>query len=369
MFGKRKNITPNAPESKRTTGQGRPSSTRSTDSQTSYSSAYSAAEENSQTLNNSAASSTITVTGITNWMNSLKIDRKTAPAHNFGGTKTGQLRDIIEIDILLIDGEEYKGNILEMEVHQYICRETLKLKRSSIVAIDLSWAGHPLATVRLNERIDIDRLPKHFTFEKPGRDNDGKLIKHQIICEIRGVKDESMANIRRMEEEDDNTKTRWVKVEGVGFDLTEVQIQEWLGQFGSVLSDLETEVMTFEDKVADSDDDENTNKMVSISRGILSCKMKIVTEIPQILPAYGRRMKVYYRGIDKQCTKCFQNDHVRANCTRISPKPWIEYVSEFIAYYDKIPTKLYGKWFYLARAYEKTQKPTNGGESTENGPQ
>lgn len=271
------------------------------------------------------------------------------------------MRDVIEVDILLIDGDEYKGNVIETEVHQYICRETLKIKRSEIMAIDMHWAGHPLVVIRLKSMIDIDKLPKHFSYNKPGRDNNGKPILHKVVCDIRGVKDESSELfVRRQEEPEDGPWTRWVKLEGIGFDLTESQIREWLNHFGEVLSNFETETITFTDPVVDSDEDENTDRTVTLSKGTLSCKMLITEKIPQLLPAYGKRVKVYFRGMDKLCSRCYESDHHRSECKRQSPRLWLDYVCEFATCYDKIPSKLYGKWYFLAKAHLATTSPTNG---------
>lgn len=346
----------------------------SANSSASYSSAYSATETSNPdaSTHNSSTATVVTTDNpnkevvhdefITHMIGRMKIDKKPAPEHNFGGTKSGKMRNIIEIDVLHIDGEEYKGNIREVEVHQLICREALRIKRSQILSVDFSWAGHPLVIVRIKDSVDIDRFPKHFSYNKPGRDKEGKVINHKVVCEIRGVKDESMEHFQRQEESADGPWQRWVKLEGVGFDLTEAQLREWLSNFGEVISDFETEVITFKDNIPKSDDDETTDKTVTLSSGVLSCKMVINEPIPQLLPAYGRRLKVYYRGIDKQCTKCFETDHKRSECTQSRPRLWIDYVCEFMEYFPKIQAKQYGKWFFQARAHKSTQNtsPTNG---------
>lgn len=374
MFGKRKNITPSAPTSKRQTRQSNQNPNRQRDSsassRASYSSAYSASglpADNEPSHNDSSTSAKTVVPptgdGLASALGNMKISRSAVSDFNFGGKKTGKMRDIIEVDILLIDGDEYKGNVTEMEVHRYVCRETLKIKRSEIVAIDMHWAGHPLVVIRLKSVIDIDSLPKHFSYNKPGRDSKGAPIFHKVVCDIRGVKDEGTELfVRKPEEPENGPWTRWVKMEGVGFDLTETQLKEWLSHFGELMTGFETETITFTDPVADSDDDENTDRTVTLSKGTLSCKMLMTERIPQLLPAYGKRVKIYYRGIEKQCTKCYETDHTRSECRSQTPRLWLDYVCEFASCYDKIPAKLYGKWYFQAKAHLATKdaSPTNG---------
>lgn len=297
----------------------------------------------------------------------LKITRTPAPDHNFDGKRTGKMRNLIEIDILLIDNKDYKGSVLEMEVHQLICRKTLKIKRKEIKAIGMSWVGHPLATIRLENEVDIDSFPKHFCYFKPGRDTNGKEIQHKVVCGIRGVRDGTEEKPRREEESPNGPWTRWVKVEGNSLDLSRTQIKDWLQEFGGLESDLEAVKMVFNDQYESSEDEESDTepKIADFTTPDLSVKMTITKKIPQFIPAYGKRFKVYYRGIAKQCSRCFETTHRKAECQN-ELVPWIAYVSDFMLRHDWIPKKLYGRWTFLVDAYRATINITATATEKEN---
>ena len=71
--------------------------------------------------------------------------------------------------------------------------------------------------------------------------------------------------------------------------------------------------------------------------------MKLVKNIPQFLPVYGRRIRIYYKGINKLCTQCF-GKHNRRSCTN-QKVPWINYVRDYMFDNDEVKEQLYGKWW------------------------
>ena len=111
-------------------------------------------------------------------------------------------------------------------------------------------------------------------------------------------------------------------------------ILSWLSLYGEVLSDV------VEDVFEDSEDSEGTN-----ATGIYSVKMKLTTDIPQLLPMDGRRIKIYYRGISKLCTSCF-GKHVRRDCKNEKAQ-WIDYVRNFVNKNPQISKNQYGKWISI----------------------
>ena len=61
-----------------------------------------------------------------------------------------------------------------------------------------------------------------------------------------------------------------------------------------------------EDVFEDDEDSDGVN-----ATGISLIKMRLTRNIPQMVPLDGRRIKFYYRNIQKQCTKCFGPHLVR----------------------------------------------------------
>ena len=84
--------------------------------------------------------------------------------------------------------------------------------------------------------------------------------------------------------------------------------------------------------------------------------MKLTNSIPELLPMDGRRIKVYYRGIQKLCTKCF-GEHMSRNCNEEKVK-WLDYVDNFMQTHSEIQEDLYGNWNNIIER-ERRQKKIN----------
>jgi len=75
------------------------------------------------------------------------------------------------------------------------------------------------------------------------------------------------------------------------------------------------------------------------------CTVKLSKHIPNLIPAYGRRMNITYAGHPIQCAKCYGFGHMRAKCES-PPKDWlIDYVREF--YEEGRSSEMLGRWFEL----------------------
>jgi hypothetical protein len=80
-----------------------------------------------------------------------------------------------------------------------------------------------------------------------------------------------------------------------------------------------------EDKERDSSgSDEN-----EYFNGIYSIKMDLKMKPPQFLPISGKKIRIYYKGIEKRCVKCFGTGHLKKDCTS-DRKDWMEYVSDLM---------------------------------------
>jgi hypothetical protein len=77
---------------------------------------------------------------------------------------------------------------------------------------------------------------------------------------------------------------------------------------------------------------------------------------PQHVPMCGRRMRLYYKGIEKKCGKCF-GKHKNNECDQ-ERVPWINYVNDFVKDYPEVPEEFYGRWIKILRDEEKSGKLT-----------
>jgi hypothetical protein len=57
--------------------------------------------------------------------------------------------------------------------------------------------------------------------------------------------------------------------------------------------------------------------------------MDLRVKPPQFLPISGKKIKIYYKGIEKRCVKCFGTGHLKKDCTS-ARKDWMEYVSDLM---------------------------------------
>jgi hypothetical protein len=83
--------------------------------------------------------------------------------------------------------------------------------------------------------------------------------------------------------------------------------------------------------------------------------MKIIKEIPQLLPMCGKRVKIYYKGIEKLCFNCF-GKHQRKACNN-EKEPWMEYVKLFMAEYPFFPPQAFGKWAMFTPTAKEVKMP------------
>jgi hypothetical protein len=108
-------------------------------------------------------------------------------------------------------------------------------------------------------------------------------------------------------------------VEGAEYELPKDEIVAWLAKFGNPVTELT------EDKERDSSDSDNNEYF----NGIYSIKMDLRVRPPQFLPISGKKIKIYYNGIEKRCVKCFGTGHLKKDCVS-APKDWMEYVSDLM---------------------------------------
>ena len=227
------------------------------------------------------------------------IHRHTTPI--FEVRSQGAFRDEIEIEIRTINGKPFRGSVTTQEAKHIIYKEIIGGPFSNFRGLRFGFKGVPVVTIMLKEPINIDDLEsiQYFEFSRTYL-KQGKEVVDVLACKIRGLR--TVTGGEATSSYSDNW-TRVIKIEGCDYRVPENMILAWLRQYGEVLSEL------VEDVFEDNEDYEGTN-----ATGIYSVKMKLFHNIPQLLPMAGRRIKIYYRGIQKLCTRCF-GPHIARNCT------------------------------------------------------
>jgi len=124
-----------------------------------------------------------------------------------------------------------------------------------------------------------------------------------------------------------------IRIKKTRFKLKPDQVNRWIEHFGII-----TCKPDFEDAP-----DEPTLKSDDI---ILKAKLR--KHVPNLLPAYGRKMTVWYPGQPVVCGKCFEPGHVRKNCVQEVATKWSSYVRLFseLAFVSK---EMLGSWIELLK--------------------
>ena len=243
------------------------------------------------------------------------------------------LRDDLIIQCQTINDKPFKGTITFKEAKFAIFEGKLGYEHSLLHSIRMSFNGCPVIKFKLNSQVDIDDLigVEHFDFERSYPFGNG--TKTDVIhCRVMGIR--AMQSVAQLDPENAENNVRWVKIEGCEYTLENHQIMDWLEIYGEPISPI------CEDIHEDSD-----SEAEPIGNGTYSVKMKLNKDIPQFLPMHGRRIRIYYKGITKLCTKCF-GTHSRRQC-QSEKVPWIVYVRNYMSNNESIEESLYGKWWEI----------------------
>ena len=248
---------------------------------------------------------------------------KTAPPE-------GSMRDDITIEIRKVNGAPFKGSLHFKEAKYGIFQNCLQLNPSLIHGLRFGFSDFPVVKFKLKEKINIDAFQPMEYFDFKRDYTVGDVAKSDILeCKIKGIRTEG-APVG--ENQDGDPSIRWVKVEWAEYSLEEHEILTWLDLFGVPAGPLS------EDIHPDSDSESDPTWA-----GTYSIKMRLRTDIPQLLPMWGKRIRIYHRGIQKLCTNCY-GAHARRNC-RSAKVRWVDYVLRFMEAHRDIPPEYYGRWW------------------------
>ena len=96
--------------------------------------------------------------------------------------------------------------------------------------------------------------------------------------------------------------------------------------------------------------------------------MKIEKWIPQYLPMYGSKIRIYYKNVVKICTRCYEGGHIRKDCQN-NKKQWIDYVSDFMNTNPDIPKEFYGRWSEVVENEINSKEKRTEDENESTGPE
>jgi hypothetical protein len=206
----------------------------------------------------------------------------------FKGTNEGAWRESFVVDVLEMDGQKFMGSLTRKEMSSSIYTKALGLRPENLHGFVPGYRGHPTIKYRLKEKINVDldlQGKSVFTFERTEKVGSETLV-HTLKCEISGIRE--LSDVSEGNGVARKSRYTWIKVEGAEYELPKDEIVAWLGKFGNPVTELT------EDKERDSSDsDEN-----EYFNGIYSIKMDLETKPPQFLPISGKKIRIYYKGIE-----------------------------------------------------------------------
>jgi hypothetical protein len=245
----------------------------------------------------------------------------------------GPMRDDIIVEIQTVNERPFKGSVTFTEAKE-ILSTCMGIEIRLVHGIRFAFSTYPVVKYKLKEQIDVDRNLQHveyFNFER--RYTQNGVEKSDILgCKIRGLRAGNQAAGGQVNETDPDPNVRWVKIEWVDYAIEEKRILDWLDYFGEQAGQLSEDIHPNSDSDADL-----------IGNGTFSIKMRLKRDIPQLLPMWGKRIRIYHRGVQKLCSNCF-GTHPRRNC-KSEKVPWTRYVLNFMEKNPEIPPELYGRWW------------------------
>lgn len=120
-------------------------------------------------------------------------------------------------------------------------------------------------------------------------------------------------------------------------EFTNAQIKSWLDNFGKIEGQFEYQT----DKLGFITDD-------------LEVELKLEKHIPEYLPMYGRKIRIFYAGMPKQCNNCLEQGHLKFECEN-EKKDWFSYIEELISS-GNFNISLFGEWPEIIKNKKKNGK-------------
>ena len=253
----------------------------------------------------------------------------------------GAMRQEIEIALESLNGEPFRGTITPLEAKYGIYARCLGFPDfDNFEGYRFGHKGVPVITLILKSAINVDELlpVQFFDFHRKSS-RQGRSHTDIISCKIRGLRSQpsqyqtSGLQGKSANQQDDGTRT--ISIEGCEYRVPKEALIQFLSSYGEVTSDI-LEVV-FKDG----------NNQNNIRMGSYSVTVKLNRDLPQLAPIMGKRVKFFYKGIQKLCPKCFGPHHIK-NC-HSQKVQWIKYVKRFIDSETEIPRECFGRWIEILR--------------------
>ena len=258
----------------------------------------------------------------------------------------GAMRDRFVVDVNMIDGEPFKGTVTRTEAVRQIFVKALGFRSDELHGVTPTFKGHPVVIFKTKEVFNIDKRlagMSKFVYQRKVKTELGEKI-IEMSCTIKGIRGKDSS-------ERESSAYTWLKIEGADYLMKEDHIKEWLSEYGFLVSGITEDMENIGGQSSEEEEGQNEGEF---STGIYSAKIKLNKEIPQLIPMYGKKIKIYHKGIKKQCVNCYETGHFKKDCKN-ERKEWLNYVDGFMLS-ASLPDELYGNWSKLVEEW-RTKNP------------
>ena len=212
----------------------------------------------------------------------------------------GAMRNTFVVDILRCNGKAFEGNIPRADALKLIFDRALGLSPGEFVSAKPQFRGNLSFFFKTKSAFNIAEVLKEkstFSYTKSVGGMD-----FVYDCSVRDIREQQIAPHSRA-----GPNFSWVTIENTDYQIDCKTIKRWLSVYGTLVGEVTLEKEDYEV----SKEDEERYRGVVLGTGNLTVKMQLDHPIPQLLPMALKRVKVYYKGIQKLCTNCFEPGHKR----------------------------------------------------------
>jgi hypothetical protein len=232
------------------------------------------------------------------------------------------MREEKEIALETLNGSTFRRTINPMEAMHEIYGKCLGFSDlDNFDGVRVGYRGDPVIVIKLKAAKDVDQLlpVQHFDYLRKSSRN-GKMHSDVISCKIRGLRSHQdypqRADLNKTAGGSIDDGSRFITIEGCEYRVPKEVLKNYLSNYVEVMSDI-LEVICNDGATG-----------IRIRTGSYSVKVKLTRDLPQWAPLVGRRVKFFYKGIQKLCPICFgPNSKKKCQSQKVQ---WIEYVEAFI---------------------------------------
>ncbi len=104
-----------------------------------------------------------------------------------------------------------------------------------------------------------------------------------------------------------------------------------------------------------------------VQTGALHIKLVLKFHIPEFLPMFGQKIRIYYAGMPRQCSSCYRSGHYKRDCNK-TKTDWLGFIERLLdtGLYDE---ELFGNWIEVLDDRNRNHNQQKNGGRRSRSPQ